>query len=60
MAQMKVGDKVATWCFLQWGIYTQVGKKLRVCSNHPADPKMIKEQPDTELHRMAGTEGPLP
>lgn len=37
----------------------KVGKKLRVCSNHPAHPKKTKEQPDTELHRMAGMEGPL-
>jgi len=38
--------------------YVNVGKKLCVCTNHPADPK-IKEQPDTELHRTACTEGPL-
>jgi hypothetical protein len=39
--------------------YVNVGKKLRVCMNHPTDPKKIKEQPDTEMHQMAGMEGPL-
>lgn len=38
--------------------YVNVGKKLCVCMNHPADSK-IMEQPDTERHWMAGMEGPL-
>jgi len=57
--QPTAGDKVTVWYFLQWGTWTQVGKKLCVCTNHPADPKNIKEQPDAELHHMASMEGLL-
>jgi hypothetical protein len=33
--------------FIAMGYMNVVGKKLHVCTNHLADPKKMKKQPDT-------------
>lgn len=44
--------------FFAMGYVNSSGHEI-MCTNHPADPKNIKEQPDAEMHQMASMEGLL-